>query len=260
MFFITYVRRELRRRMHQAIFITLGLALGVGLVVTVAAASAGVANAEATVLGSLYGVATDVTVTGPNEHQPSGGFPIISGPHGPEYCTGAADPGAASAATGSGKCITAGGLTFTSTDPLSSGFSLSQVAAAARLPGVAAAAGGIMLSESVTSIPKSDANFADYTSGYVVDGVDTGHLALGPLGSATLISGRTFTAADANADVAVVDEGYAKAHGLTVGATLILPHGLTTDAGGPSQAPAPGSPSSGSSARPQTTRRAFISR
>jgi ABC-type antimicrobial peptide transport system permease subunit len=41
MFFITYLRRELNRRMRQAIFIALGLALGVGLVVTVAAARPG---------------------------------------------------------------------------------------------------------------------------------------------------------------------------------------------------------------------------
>ena len=37
MFFVTYVRRELRRRIRQAVFVV----LGVGLVVTVAAASAG---------------------------------------------------------------------------------------------------------------------------------------------------------------------------------------------------------------------------
>ena len=40
--FITYLRRELRRRMRQAIFIALGLALGIGLVITVTAASSGV--------------------------------------------------------------------------------------------------------------------------------------------------------------------------------------------------------------------------
>jgi putative ABC transport system permease protein len=50
--------------MRQAIFIALGLALGVGLVVTVAATSAGVAKAQATVLGALYGMGTGVTVTG----------------------------------------------------------------------------------------------------------------------------------------------------------------------------------------------------
>ena len=50
MFFATYLRRELRRRMRQAIFIALGLAVGIGLVVTVSAASAGVKKAEAGVL------------------------------------------------------------------------------------------------------------------------------------------------------------------------------------------------------------------
>jgi hypothetical protein len=37
--FITYLLRELRRRMRQAIFIAAGLALGVGLVIAVTAAS-----------------------------------------------------------------------------------------------------------------------------------------------------------------------------------------------------------------------------
>ncbi len=46
--FLTYLRRELRRRMRQAVFIALGLALGVGLVITVTAASAGVKNAQGT--------------------------------------------------------------------------------------------------------------------------------------------------------------------------------------------------------------------
>src|ERR1700690_3678557 len=61
--FFTYLRRELRRRMRQAVFIALGLALGIGLVITVTAASSGVKNAQATVLHSLYGVGTDITVT-----------------------------------------------------------------------------------------------------------------------------------------------------------------------------------------------------
>src|SRR5579875_1252948 len=63
--FFTYLRRELRRRMRQAVFISLGLALGVGLVITVTAASDGVQNSQTSVLHSLYGVGTDVTVTQP---------------------------------------------------------------------------------------------------------------------------------------------------------------------------------------------------
>jgi len=61
--FFTYLRRELRRRTRQAVFIALGLALGIGLVITVTAAASGVKNAQGTVLHALYGVGTDVTVT-----------------------------------------------------------------------------------------------------------------------------------------------------------------------------------------------------
>ena len=61
--FFTYLTRELRRRGRQAFVIALGLALGIGLTITVTAASAGVKNAQGTVLHALYGVGTDVTVT-----------------------------------------------------------------------------------------------------------------------------------------------------------------------------------------------------
>ena len=61
--FFTYLGRELRRRMRQAIFAALGLAVGIGLVITVTAASAGVRDAQSKVLHSLYGVGTDITVT-----------------------------------------------------------------------------------------------------------------------------------------------------------------------------------------------------
>src|SRR5258708_463907 len=61
--FFTSPRRELRRRMRQATIIALGLALGIGLGITVTAASAGVKNAQGTVLHALYGAGTDITVT-----------------------------------------------------------------------------------------------------------------------------------------------------------------------------------------------------
>ena len=62
-FFLRYLGRELGRRARQATVIALGLALGIGLVITVSAAAAGVKNAQASVLHSLYGVGTDITVT-----------------------------------------------------------------------------------------------------------------------------------------------------------------------------------------------------
>src|ERR1700733_6840584 len=62
-FFLRYLGRELGRRARQATLIALGLALGIGLVITVSAAAAGGKKAQASVLHSLYGVGTDITVT-----------------------------------------------------------------------------------------------------------------------------------------------------------------------------------------------------
>ena len=61
--FFTYVFRELRRRHRQALLTALGLAVGVALVVTVTAYADGVSKAQDTVLQSLYGVGTDITVS-----------------------------------------------------------------------------------------------------------------------------------------------------------------------------------------------------
>src|ERR1700716_44405 len=71
--FITYLRRELRRRKRQAVFISLGLALGVGLVITVTAASDGVRNSQAAVLHALYGGGTDLPVPEPAAQGSGGG-------------------------------------------------------------------------------------------------------------------------------------------------------------------------------------------
>src|ERR1700685_3961765 len=61
--FGTYLRRELRRRARQSSIIVIGLALGIGLVLTVTAMSTGVKNAQSSVLHSLYGLDTSITVT-----------------------------------------------------------------------------------------------------------------------------------------------------------------------------------------------------
>src|SRR5258708_4666726 len=71
--FFTYLTRELRRRGRQAFVIALGLALGIGLTITVTAASTGVKNAQNTVLHSLYGVGTDMTVTETSTPSSNGG-------------------------------------------------------------------------------------------------------------------------------------------------------------------------------------------
>jgi len=216
-FFFTYLFRELQRRRRQALLTALGLAVGAGLVLTVTAASAGVRNAQATVLHSLYGVGTDVTVT-------KAAPPL--------------NPGSISkTGAGSSKFAFSPGKAPQHEDQLSESDGLgvlpaSSVASIARLPGVKAAAGGLTLIDSKLTVPSlsqlgpGGAPPASATHGntFNVDGVDPSHLGLGPFASATLGAGRSFRDSDANANVAVVDSSYAAASKLTVGSTVTIAH------------------------------------
>jgi putative ABC transport system permease protein len=211
MFFFTYLAKELRRRLRQAIFIALGLAVGVGLVLTVTAAAAGVKNAQSRVLTGLYGVATDITVTGqaPAFKAPSGsaggGTTIQMGPNGAQMCV-------------NGKCRSLkDGYTIDNLGSMSySPISAASVAQIAALHDVAAAAGGLLLTDNQTTISASPSPPTSFT----VDGTDLAHQKLGPLSNAFLTSGRAFTAADADKDVALADKNYATANGLKIGGTV----------------------------------------
>ncbi|WP_255371616.1 ABC transporter permease [Cellulosimicrobium sp. CUA-896] len=70
--FLTYLRRELGNRRKQTVVVAVGLALAVALVVVVSSVSAGVQAAQTTVLASVYGVGTDITVTQPGERGAGG--------------------------------------------------------------------------------------------------------------------------------------------------------------------------------------------
>jgi len=219
MFFLTYLRRELRRRMRQAIFIALGLAIGIGLVITVIGASSGVKAAQAKVLRALYGIGTDVTVT-TKPKAPSGrrstGQAIASSPTG-------ASPGSGSHAEVciNGKCYTSGTIdTLVSMDY----GSLSQATAAeiARLRGVSAAAGGLVLTDNRIVLPSGSNSDLQPPTSVSVDGTDISAPKLGPLSDGKLTAGRMFAAADDNQNVAVVDSNYATANNLKVGSTVTV--------------------------------------
>jgi putative ABC transport system permease protein len=232
--FFTYLWRELRRRARQATFIAVGLALGIGLVITVTAASAGVKNAQASVLHSLYGVGTDITVT----KTPTAGS---GGPQsfGFGFRTGTTKQPAA------GTKIDTESLRSTSLGTITS----ASVTTIASIKNVAAAAGGLVLTDTkiTGTIPAINASGGSGGGGFgggggeggggsgggsfrssftpttfTVDGVDIGNGELGPLSTGKLSSGATFTSADTTAHMALVDSDYATSNKIKVGSTATI--------------------------------------
>jgi putative ABC transport system permease protein len=228
--FFTYLRRELRRRMRQATFIAIGLALGIGLVITVTAASAGVKNAQGSVLHSLYGVGTDITVS----KTPTAGSGA-PGSFGFRGNTGTRTRPAAGTKINVDNLRAAGVGTIAA----------DSVSKIAKLPDVAAASGGLTLTDtkitgSIPAINSSGGGGAfgggggggGGTSGgfrgsftptsFTVDGVDIGNGELGPLSDGKLTSGTTFTSVNASSNVAVVDSDYATQNKLATSSTVTV--------------------------------------
>ena len=227
--FFTYLWRELRRRARQAIFIAIGLALGIGLVITVTAAASGVKNAQASVLHSLYGVGTDITVT----KAPAAGS---GGPQsfGFGLRTGTANQPAAGTKIDTESLRSTGLGTIAST-------SLTKISS---VKNVAAVAGGLELTDTklTGTIPAINPNGGTGggaggegggTGGqtfrssitpttFTVDGVDIANGELGPLSTGKLSSGATFTAADTTAHVALVDSNYATSSKVKIGSTVTI--------------------------------------
>jgi ABC-type antimicrobial peptide transport system permease subunit len=228
--FFTYLGRELRRRMRQASFIALGLAVGIGLVITVTATSSGVKNAQSTVLHSLYGVGTDITVTQAPTRGSGGPFGFRT--------RGRRPPGAPPAA---GRKFSRSILATGALGTIKS----SAVTQIARTQDVAAAAGALSATNLTVSgtIPTGSngggaagagagsgggSGFAGggptsiKTSTFGVLGVDLAVGRVGPLSSGKIASGRTFTPAEANSDVALLDSNYARQNKLTVGSDITV--------------------------------------
>ncbi|MCW8382784.1 ABC transporter permease [Streptomyces justiciae] len=232
-----YLKRELGRRKKAALVIALGLALGIALVITVNSVSAGMTQAQDKVLKSLYGLGTDMTVTkarsAPTDN--SSGRPNF------EFDAKSND---SDETQSSDRVMTQGGQALKA----------ALVAKVAKQDGVANAVGAITL-----NVTKVDGSFtqgkAQSTTGnsqsqgqggpgggsggnstaapqvqgggasfdvnsYSVAGVDVTDQTLGPLAGMEITSGKTFTAAQTNAKVAVLSKSYAKENKYKVGKTL----------------------------------------
>jgi ABC-type antimicrobial peptide transport system permease subunit len=201
--------------MRQAIFIALGLALGIGLVITVTAASSGVSDSQGTVLHSLYGVGTDVTVT----QTPAAGS---GGPARFGFGGGNSGSKPSAGTSFSRSVLTSGGL---------GALPSSDVTKISGLKGVSATAGALTLTDlklsgTINAAGSGGGSAGSGTSGtrssiksssFSVTGVDLAKGSLGPLSSGTITSGHDFSSADSTANVAVVDANYAKAENLKTG-------------------------------------------
>jgi putative ABC transport system permease protein len=220
--FVTYLQRELRQRMRQTAAISLGLALGIGLVITVSAVSAGLRDAQDTVLGALYEVGSQLTVT----QAPPGGPPPTS----PSPSTSRRSSRIGPPEGGASKQDT---LFSRQLGPLPA----SSVASIARLPGVTAAAGGLTLTDLQVSTvapsasPDTGGRAGSSPNGrsapittriFGVNGVDLARPDIGPLSSTRVIAGRTFAAVDAGAKVALLDSAYAQQQRRKVGSTVTV--------------------------------------
>lgn len=235
--FGTYLRRELLNRRKQTIIIAVGMALAIALVIIVNAVSAGVKDAQATVLQSVYGVGTDITVSQPATAQSA---TTQQGPGGgPRF-----DFGANSGTdTGTGRTVDTSRLAPTRGATV---MDTSALTTTQKVANVSAAAGVLSLTNThfsgtlpnfqqlrqarqngtATQAPTGGADGAGGSSfsvdSFSVLGLDPAGKSVGPLASVTLSSGRTLTASDAGSDVVVLDASYAKSASKAVGDTLTI--------------------------------------
>jgi ABC-type antimicrobial peptide transport system permease subunit len=228
--FFTSLRRELAGRRRQTAIIAIGMALAIALVMIVNAVAAGVRDAQATVLQSVYGVGTDLTVsqepTPPSEGEAAGPGRFVFG----------ADEG-----------TTDGGSTEISQSRLTAGpgtttFDSSALDTVEGIDGVAAASAALSLtnmtfegelpdfSQRVEGTAPEGDEQAPPTGGFdgaggsafdvntfSVLGIDPAADAVGPLSAVELADGRGLEASDTGQAVAVLDAGYATSAELAVG-------------------------------------------
>ncbi|RKR73111.1 ABC transporter permease [Frondihabitans australicus] len=244
--FWTYLFRELSNRRKQTAIIASGLALAIALVIIVNSFSGGVKAAQATVLQSVYGVGTDITISQAETPSSTGGRPTFSFGSGGGSSTGNAGSGSSTNLSQSRVTVARGTAAFAST----------QLATVKKTAGVKSAAATLSLqmtdfSGTVTQKPSTSTGSGSGTTGgfqrgtgtgtegggvtgggfgggnfsfdsTTIEGVDVTADAVGPISSVSLSSGRTFKAADTGKDVVILDKSYAKTNSKKVGDTVTI--------------------------------------
>jgi putative ABC transport system permease protein len=228
----TYLRRELSGRKKQTIIVATGLAIAIALVIVVNALSAGVRDAQAQALESVYGVGTDLTVTGAMAQPGEGGGARF------EFDQDGGET--------SDDGTTALSQSRLITDFMRGTLESDVVDTVADVEGVAAASGALSLTNSTFSgeLPQrpSEDQQGEVTQGqgqppqdggdrtfgggsfdvdaFTVLGIDPEESSVGPLASVEVSDGRALDGGDAGQDVALVDATYASTSDLAVGDTI----------------------------------------
>lgn len=227
---LTYLRRELTRRRRQTIIVSVGLALAVALVMIVNATSAGVRDAQAGVLESVYGVGTDLTVS--QVAEPGAGGPQrfgfgaedgeATGDGGTALASERLDVAPGTATMDDGAVATAGGTDGVAS--VSAALELTALSFSGELPEPPSDITG----ESAVPDGEGGGRPRGFAGGdfdidtTTVTGVEPGADALGPLSVARLAEGRGLEASDADAAVALLSTTYAETEELAVGATTTV--------------------------------------
>ncbi|MEN2740132.1 FtsX-like permease family protein [Microbacterium sp. X-17] len=230
-----YLRRELGGRMRQTIIVAAGLAIAIALVIVVNALSAGVRDAQAQALQSVYGVGTDLTVTGAAATGDGQGGQGQGGQGGPRF------------QFGSGDGQSSGGTTNLSQSRLlpdirRGTLDSSVLATVQGVDGVAGASAALSLTNTTFSGqipdrsqiqqqrqsggetgqggPDGAGGSSFHVDSFTVLGIDPSNASVGPMSAVTVAAGRMLDSSDAGKDVAVVDQTYATSQNLTVGGTV----------------------------------------
>ncbi|WP_125106566.1 ABC transporter permease [Gulosibacter massiliensis] len=234
--FWTYLRRELRGRKKQTIIVSIGLAIAVALVIVVNSLSSGVRAAQAQSLQAVYGIGTDLTVTGAQAEPGSDGG-------GPQFDFGSED------STTSEDGSTTLDQSQLQTDMMRGTLDASTIDTVLGIDGVSQATGTLSLTNSTFSgeLPEMSSSDSTTTDGTTTDGsamtppdgggsggfgggqfgldsfsvlgIDPASV-IGPMSSVSVTDGRLLTADDNGTNVAVLDSTYATSAELAVGDTF----------------------------------------
>lgn len=234
----TYLRRELSGRTKQTAIVATGLAIAVALVIIVNALSAGVGAAQAQALASVYGVGTDLTVTGA-QAEPTDGE--RGGPQFDFDADGGTTSEDGTTTLDQSQLMTERGRTTLDAATLDT---------VTAIDGVSSATGALSLSNTTFSgeLPEPPTTDGTTTDGTTTEGqmppaggdgggfgggsfgiestsvlgIDPGVSTVGPMSSVTVSEGRALASTDAGTYVAVIDSTYATSAEVAVGDTIDL--------------------------------------